>query len=312
MSPSAPAFTNGTLPFEVPSLDKPCETWYRIYGSLSSTDNKHTPLLALHGGPGFPSDYMSILGPALAPRPVIIYDQLGNGRSTHLPETMGDTSFWTPELLLSELQNLVTGIGLDTRPGGYDVLGHSWGGMLAAMHAVTKPKGLRKLVLVSAPASMPLFLQEQAKLRANLPVDVQEVLTKHEKEDTTDSKAYHEAVQVFNERHMCLITPMPEEFQRSEDWIEKDPTVYHTMNGPSEFHVIGTIKDWSIVCQIPNISVPTLLLNGRHDEATDATMQPFFEGIDKVKWVTFENSSHTAMFEAPERFNTTVAGFLAE
>lgn len=159
---------------------------------------------------------------------------------------------------------------------------------------------------------MPLFLQEQAKLRANLPVDVQEVLTKHEKEDTTDSKAYHEAVQVFNERHMCLITPMPEEFQRSEDWIEKDPTVYHTMNGPSEFHVIGTIKDWSIVCQIPNISVPTLLLNGRHDEATDATMQPFFEGIDKVKWVTFENSSHTAMFEAPERFNTTVAGFLAE
>lgn len=246
--PSSPAltFTEGTLPFTIPSISQPCETWYRIYGSLE--DTTLTPVVALHGGPGCTSDYISVLGAALSPRPVIIYDQVGNGNSTHLPSTKGDASLWTASLLLSELENLLLGLGLTSRVGGYHILGHSWGGMLASMHAATSPPELRKLVLCSSPASMKLFLEASDKLREQLPPPTQEVLLRHEKAGTTDSKEYEEAVGVFYKKHLCRIDPMPEEFQRSMEWIEKDPTVYHTMyvfphlNRP---HELRRVSYWS-------------------------------------------------------------------
>lgn len=39
--------------------------------------------------------------------------------------------------------------------------------------------------------------------------------------------------------------------------IEEDPTVYHTINGPNEFHVIGTMRDWTIVDRLHRIEAPT-------------------------------------------------------
>src|SRR5262245_38772201 len=50
--------------------------WYRIVGSGTAT-----PLVALHGGPGFPSDYLSPLAKLGDERPVVFYDQLGCGKS---------------------------------------------------------------------------------------------------------------------------------------------------------------------------------------------------------------------------------------
>jgi len=69
-----------------------------------------------------------------------MYDQLGCGRSTHLPEKKGDHDFWTPELFLLELDNLLAHLGIQN---DYDILGQSWGGQLAAEHAVRQPKGLK-------------------------------------------------------------------------------------------------------------------------------------------------------------------------
>ena len=84
--------------------------------------------------------------------PVIVYDQLGCGKSTHLPSQPEPKKFWTPKLFLDELDNLVEKLGIEK----YDVLGQSWGGMLGAMHAINRPKGLRKLIIADSPASMEL------------------------------------------------------------------------------------------------------------------------------------------------------------
>jgi len=46
------------------------------------------------------------------------------------------------------------------------------------------------------------------------------------------------------------------------------PPVYHTMSGPSEFHVIGSTKDWSSESRLRQIRAPTLVVSGRFDEAT--------------------------------------------
>ena len=82
-------------------------------------------------------------------------------------------------------------------------------------------------------------------------------------------------------------------------------------NGPSEFHVIGSLRGFDISPLLPRIQVPTLLINGAHDEATDDTVRPFFELIPgKVKWRTLGNSAHMAHVEERGAYVECVRGFL--
>jgi L-proline amide hydrolase len=72
-----------------------------------------------------------------------------------------------------------------------------------------------------------------------------ETLTRHEAEGTTADPAYEAAVRVFYDWHLCRIV-WPNCVERSFAQLADDPTVYHTMNGPSEFHCIGSLKTWDI------------------------------------------------------------------
>jgi L-proline amide hydrolase len=260
------------------------QTWYRVTGDLTSGN---TPLVVLHGGPGATHNYLLRYADlAETGRAVIHYDQLGTGRSTHLRD-MG-VGFWQVALFVAELENLLRHLDIQQR---YHLLGQSWGGMLAAEHAVLGPPGLRSLVIANSPASLDLWLQEANKLRAKLPPEVQATLLRHEAEGTTSTDDYHSAVRVFYDRHLCRV-PWPPEVEATFAAIAEDPTVYHTMHGPSEFHCIGTIRTWSIIDRLDRIQVPTLLISGRHDEATEGVVQPYAERIADVRWTVFENSSH--------------------
>ena len=283
------------------------ETWFRVTGDLDATlAAGRAPLVVLHGGPGVPHDYtLRIAGIAGQGRAVIHYDQLGCGRSTHLPDQGAD--FWTVSLFLDELDNLLDGLGIAS---SYALLGQSWGGMLAAEHAVRQPAGLRALVIANSPASMELWLAEANRLRELLPADVQAALLRHELAGTTNSAEYLEAEKVFYDRHVCRVVPNPPEVVASFAALEQDPTVYHTMNGPSEFHVVGTLKSWSVIDRLQAIAAPTLVINGRHDEATTACVQPFADHIPDVRWEVFEDSSHLPHVEEQERYLQVVGEFL--
>ena len=278
-------------------------TWFRVTGPL---DGAKAPLVILHGGPGCSHDYVdSFKDLASTGRAVIHYDQLGNGRSTHLREKGGD--FWTVDLFLDELNRLLSHLGIADR---YDVLGQSWGGMLGAEHAVLQPKGLRRLVIANSPASMKTWVEEANRLRRALPQEVQDALARNEDEGTIDSDEYKSATDVFYARHVCRVVPMPPEVKRTFDAIADDPTVYHTMNGPTEFHVIGTMKDWTIESRLHQIIVPVLLISGRFDEATPLCVQPFADHIPDVRWHVFEHSSHMPHVEEKEACLAAVAEFL--
>ena len=215
----------GTVPFDVPGLEKPCKTWYRTIGPLSS--NSRTPLLILHGGPGACHEYMLPLQDLYTSReiPIILYDQLGNGKSTRLPEKAGDQAFWTEQLFIAELENLLAHLGIRS----YDLYGHSWGGMLAARYATQNPPGLRKLVLSSAPASTELLLQGSDSMRKELPNDVQETLNRCEAAGDFESKEYEEACMVNYRKHLCRLSPWPPEVEAALAHLQDDPTVYLTM-----------------------------------------------------------------------------------
>jgi len=279
-------------------------TWYRVVGDLGSGK---LPLVTLHGGPGGTHDYLEPYSRLAAEgRAVIFYDQLGAGRSTHLREKGAD--FWTVELFLAELDNLLRHLGIEK---GYHLLGQSWGGMLGAEHGVRRPAGLRSLVISDSPASMVLWVQEANRLREALLPEVQQALLRHEAAGSTDSPEYATAVRVFYDRHLCRLDPWPDSLNRSFQYMQEDPTVYHTMNGPSEFHVIGSLKTWSIIDRLERIQAPVLLISGRHDEATPATVQPYADRIPDVRWTIFEESSHLPHLEEGGACLKLVAEFLA-
>jgi len=283
-------------------------TWYEIHLPAHQTQGK-LPLLVAHGGPGVPHNYLlSISDITDFGRPVVFYDQLGCGDSTHLPNK--DSSFWTPALFAAELDNLVKKVGLLSN--GYHLLGQSWGGMLAQEFAVQKPRELRALVLSNTTASFPAFQEAAQRWISELPKDVQEALTKHEKAKTYSDPEYLAACDVFYRRHVCRLDAYPPEVQRSFDLLDEDPTVYHTMNGPSEFHVIGTAKDWSSIDRLHLIENPTLLICGRYDEAAPEIQTPLLRGITNSTLHIFENSSHMPFWEERDLYMEVVESFISE
>jgi L-proline amide hydrolase len=262
-------------------------------------------MMLAHGGPGATHDYLEPIAElSKNGRACILYDQIGNGRSTHLRDA--PSSFWTVDLFKNELSLLVHELGIAQN---YHLLGQSWGGMLAMEHALDRPTGLKSIVVANSPASIPLWVKEANRLRADHPEDVQATLLKHERSETTDDPAYEEAMLVFYNRHLCRV-PWPECFQRTFAAIEDDPTVYGTMNGPSEFHVIGTIKDWDITERLHEIDVPTLLISGRYDEATPRVVNEIHKRIEGSEWVLIEEASHSSHLEQPDEFRAAVGDFL--
>lgn len=264
------------------------QTWYRIVGEGDGAGK--LPVLLLHGGPGGTHDYLEPLEQLIATgRRAIFYDQLGCGQSD-LPD---DPSLFTVDLFVDEVSAVRGALELDR----VHLFGNSWGGMLAMEYALTQPAGLASLALASAPASIPQWIEETAKLRAELPRDVQETLSRHEEAGTTASPEYEEACMVFYKRHVCRADEWPECVLRSFEFIERHGLVYRTMNGPSEFHVTGTLKTWSVIHRLGDIRVPTLVVTGEYDEATPAINRTVSKGIPGAESVIYPNASHMAHVE---------------
>jgi L-proline amide hydrolase len=278
-------------------------TWYRVVGDLKSAK---TPVMILHGGPGAGHNYCEPIADVLAQtgRAGVLYDQIGCGNSTHLPDKPKE--FWTPELFMEELVLLTEHLGISNK---YNIVGQSWGGMLGMQFAIQKPKGLNAMVIADSPASMEVWVSEANKLRKELPPEVEATLLKHEAAETTEDPEYIAAVDVFYSRHLCRI-PQPPYVVASFEQLAADPTVYHTMNGPSEFHVIGSLKHWDIRPQLKEIQTPTLLVSGQYDEATPAMVKEINGLIPGSKWELFAESSHMPHVEEPAKFKRVVAEFL--
>lgn len=72
----------------------------------------------------------------------------------------------------------------------------------------------------------------------------------------------------------------------------------------------GTLKDWTIIDELPKIQVETFILHGRYDQVQEIAVIPFFELIHKVRWVTLEKSSHVGFFEERKRYMELLSGFV--
>ncbi len=276
-------------------------TWYRIVGDKE--DKEKLPLLCLHGGPGMSHDYLEPLEAiAETGRRVIFYDQLGCGNSDH-PH---NPALWKIELFVEEVGAIRKSLGLED----IHLLGQSWGGFLAQEYMLTKPSGVKSLILADTAASTQRWIDEANLLRAKLPEALQQTLKKHEEAGTTSDPAYVSATEVYYHRHLCRLNPWPDCLNRTLENMGQDPEVYNTMWGPSEFHCTGRLQNWNIEDQLRKIHIPTLILSGEYDESTPAINEVLQRGIQNSEWVLFEESSHTPHLEVTEKYLQVLTNFL--
>jgi len=271
--------------------------WYRRLG-----EGDGLPFLILHGGPGGAAYYLEPFAERMAAsRPVVIYDQLGCGRS----EQPDDTSLWTLDRSCREVDDVRAALGLER----CHLLGQSWGGWLSIEYLTRGTEGVEKVVLASTSASLPQFVAEARRLIDEMPEPERSTLRDLGARGAYDDPAYTAAVDVFYRRHLCRLDPYPTAVQLTLDELVGNQ-VYLTMNGPTEFDVIGSLRTWDRTADLHRIRIPTLVTCGRYDEITPACSNTIVGGIEGARMVVFEQSGHFAHEEEPERYARVVAEFL--
>jgi proline-specific peptidase len=274
-------------------------TWYRIVGD---PEPEQDPLVCLHGGPGSTHHYFAPLERlAEDGRAVVLYDQIGCGRSDR-----GPGIDWSVRLFLDELAELRSQLGLER----IHLLGTSWGGMLALEHALSGYGGLTSLVLSSTGASAEEWVAATKRLRDELPEDVLAVLDRHERAGTTDDQEYTAAMAAFDDRHFYRGPKPRPELERMMP--ERGRDAYRAMWGPNEWTVTGALSGWDVRPRLHELDVPTLVIRGRYDMSTEPVTQTLVRGIAGAREVVFENSSHTPVLEESERYVEVVGEFLRE
>jgi proline-specific peptidase len=210
----------------LPNAGKPVSTWYRVTGDLSCPG---PALVLLHGGPGAGHNYLSSLLDIYDRFhiPIVMYDQIGAGHSTHFREKMGDEEFWKIDIFIRELDNLIDHLGL--REEGFHILGQSWGGVLAGSYASLQPIGLRKVVIASGPSDISLYIKGTRELLAQLPEDVQKTIKDCERRGDYESPEYERASAVYAARYVCRTDPWPQPLKDTFANLKDDPTAYLTM-----------------------------------------------------------------------------------
>src|SRR5439155_22435437 len=108
--------------------------------------------------------------------------------------------------------------------------------------------------------------------------DLQEMLRRQNTARTTGDAACVEALLAYYRRSVRRLDPWPDCVTRSVLALLQDRRVYETMNGPSDFHVTGRLRNWDIVDRLSELQLPTLVTSGRHDEATPAIAETIHPG----------------------------------
>ncbi len=275
--------------------------WYRLNGAEHL--GKTPAIIVIHGGPGG-THRGNMPYVALSDKyPVILYDQLGTGNSDH----PGLKENWKTERFVAEIDHIRKALNLKE----VIIAGHSWGGTLAAEYAVRRPDGLKAAILSSPLISTHQWNTDNQDWVKEMPKDVQQALKEHEAAGTLDHPDYQAASKAFYALHMCRKDPCSNKSYR-DDGPNSNKVMYEYMWGVTDFRGTGTLKDYDVSPQLPNINVPTLMICGEFDEARPRSCKKYANMISDAKFVVVPNAGHATLSESEDFYLKAVRGFIEQ
>ncbi|MGH8793008.1 MAG: proline iminopeptidase-family hydrolase [Stackebrandtia sp.] len=272
--------------------------WYEIL----NPDASGLPVVTVHGGPGTPHDYLRSTADLLSGRPVVVYDQLGCGRS----ERPSDLDLWRLERFVDELEALISHLGLER----FHLFGHSFGAMIACDFALRGPARLRTLILGSPVLSVRKYENDMRQLLTWMRPESARALTQGMRTGQYNTPEFVEAAMCFAEEHSCRVEPWPDDLMESTVNIAAD--VRDAMWGSTEFEVTGNLKSYERVDRLAELDVPVLIVSGEHDYVPSRACQAYARAMPDAAAVVVAGASHMPHLEAPTLFAKEVRARLDE
>ncbi len=269
------------------------QVWTKRFGN-----NPRIKVLLLHGGPAITHEYMECFE-SFFPKEgfeFYEYDQLGS----YYSDQPTDTSLWTTERFVEEVEQVRQAIGADQR--NFYLLGNSWGGILAMEYALKYQKNLKGLIVCNMMADAKAYEQyNRTVLRKQIKPLVLDTLEKLEKAGDYNNPKYMELLLPnFYHEHLCRLPIWPDPVNRALK--HANMVIYTLMQGPSEFGISGRLANWNRKADLKNIRVPTLMVGARYDTMDPKAMEEQSTLVQQGSFLFCPNGSHLCMWDDQKVF----------
>lgn len=277
------------------------------------TVGRGAPLLVVHGGPGASHDYfLPYLLPLMRTNRLVFIDERGSGQSEKLEDPKG----YTVEAMVEDVEAVRQKLKL----GKINLLGHSFGGVLAQAYALKYQQNLSGLVLCSTFQSTrkmnEVFKAMKAKMAPELRAQIEKMekagLYGHGKEYEKNRYTAEYMAAAWGEGYFPYL------YGKRPD-ANFDPAgmgamawdVYRQIWGShGEFVIDGNLVSAEYEDRLPAIHVPTLITVGDRDECDPSLSRTMNEKIPGSKLVILPESGHMTFVDQPGLFIAAVNQFL--
>lgn len=266
-----------------------------------SGDSAGTPLVCVHGGPGFTGYYLEPLFELSSDQPVICYDQAGSGRSR---ERCPERRLHTVDAFVDELEALRVARGLEKM----HLLGHSFGGLIAGEYALRFPERVTSIIFACVAIDIPRWIDDGQRLVSGMPLMQRMILREGVRTGSYGSPQFVTALEQYYIKHIYGFTEKPECITRAE--AGADARTYQIVWGVNELAVTGYIRDYSMSSRLSELRVPAIFVCGRFDEATPEAHEYFASLVPGSRCHIFEKSAHHPQLTEREEFLGVVRDFL--
>ncbi|HVN75089.1 MAG TPA: proline iminopeptidase-family hydrolase [Thermoanaerobaculaceae bacterium] len=278
------------------------------------TIGRGAPLVVLHGGPGASHDYfLPYLLPLARSNRLVFIDERGSGKS----EKLEDPARYTVGAMVEDIEAVRVALGL----GKINLLGHSFGGVLAQAYALKYQRNLSHLVLCSTFHSTRALNEVFRQMKGRMPAELRARIDKMEAEGLFGHGKEYEKNRYTNDYMIAAWGEgyFPYLYQNRPD-PNYDPVangntswdLYREMWGShGEFVIDGNLVSVEYADRLGSIKVPTLVTVGDHDESDPSIARDMSARIPGSKLVVLPKSGHMTFVDQPGMFNRVVGEFLA-
>ncbi len=273
-------------------------------------NNPRIKVLLLHGGPACTHEYWECMESFLPQQGIefYYYDQLGSAYS----DQPNDTSLWNLPRFVEEVEQVRQALRLNK--DNFFLLGHSWGGILAAEYALKYQQNLKGLIISNMMMSCPAYgkYADDVLAKQMEPKVLAEIQDLESKGDFANPHYMELLMANFYNQHICRIPldQWPEPLKRSFTKINQ--TIYVSMQGPSEFGVSGKLEKWDVTAKLPDLKVPTLVIGATHDTMDPNHMKMVSEKVQKGRFLLCPEGSHMSMWDDQAHYFPGLISFIKD
>jgi proline iminopeptidase len=275
--------------------------WTKRFGN-----NPKMKVLLLNGGPGATHEYFECMESFLPKEGIefIYYDQLGCGNS----DNPKDTAMWSLPRYVEEVEQVRKALNL-TKDNFY-LLGHSWGGILAAEYAFKYQQNLKGLIISNMMMSIPAYNKYADEVLApQLKPEVLAEIRQIEARKDFDNPRYMQLLEPnFYAEHLCRLPELPEPMTRALG--KTNHSLYVTMQGPSEFGASGKLLNWDRTPDLPKLSVPVLSIGGKYDTMDPEHMRMVAQKVQNGTALICPQGSHMSMYDDQQTYMSGLTKFI--